>query len=222
MILTGVDHRLENLLDWWLSHATAFHKEERIGVWDLGMTPEIRQRLIEKYPEVWFSEDLPRHVKSGWFHKLHCIINSPEKRVMWLDVDCQILTDISDAFDLVPPGMIGLTRDWGRGIMDKDFWWATGVICVNDRPPLLTEWDMRLQKNDGIRGDQEALYDLIQENKHDQIIELPQEYQWLRLSLNKHKDSPNKKVIHWTGPKGKRYITDHLMKGGVYKGERVG
>ena len=217
MILTGVDFRLEQLLDWWLDNALRHHDKERIGVWDLGMTPENKQRLIEKYPDVWFSEDLPKHTISGWFHKLHCVINAPEKRVMWLDVDCQILTDISDAFDLVPEGMIGLTRDWVRGN-----WWATGVICVNDRPNLLNQWDMRLQQNDGVRGDQEALYELIGTDPHEQIIELPQEYQWLRISLNKHKDSPNKKVIHWTGPKGKDYIINHLAKGGIYKGERVG
>ena len=163
--------------------------------------------MIEKYPEVWFSEDLPRHTKSGWFHKLHCVINAPEKRVAWLDIDCEILTDISDVFDLVPPDTIGLTRDIVRGN-----WWATGVIVVNDSPNLLNLWDMRLQKNDGVRGDQEALYDMINTNPHEQIIELPQDYQWLRLSFRKGRDSPTKKVIHWTGPKGKEYIKQNLMR----------
>ena len=207
MILTGVDNRLDYLLDWWLSNATKHHDKERIGVWDLGMNPDTKQEMIEKYPEVWFSEDLPRHTKSGWFHKLHCVINAPEKRVAWLDIDCEILTDISDVFDLVPPDTIGLTRDIVRGN-----WWATGVIVVNDRPNLLNLWDMRLQKNDGVRGDQEALYDMIDTKPHEQIIELPQDYQWLRLSFRKGRDSPTKKVIHWTGPKGKEHIKQHLMR----------
>ena len=71
---------------------------------------------------------------------------------------------------------------------------------------------MRLQKNDGVRGDQEALYDMINTNPHEQIIELPQDYQWLRLSFRKGRDSPTKKVIHWTGPKGKEYIKQNLMR----------
>ena len=66
-----------------------------------------------------------------------------------------------------------------------------------------------------------SLKDLIGTDKHEQIIELPQDYQWLRISLNKHKDSPTKKVIHWTGPRGKQFIRETLMKGGVYKGQQV-
>ena len=67
----------------------------------------------------------------------------------------------------------------------------------------------------------EALKDLIGSNTHPQITELPQEYQWLRISLNKGKDSPNKKVIHWTGPKGKKFIREHLQHGRKYTGQEV-
>ena len=100
-------------------------------------------------------------------------------------------------------------------------WWATGVIVVNDRPSLLETWDKRLNAGDGIRGDQEALYELIGNKEHEQIQELPQDYQWLRISLNKGKDSPTKKVIHWTGPRGKEFIRETLMKGGSFKGQVV-
>ena len=63
---------------------------------------------------------------------------------------------------------------------------------------------------DGIRGDQEALEALVGKNNHEQIQELPQEYQWLRLSLTKGQDSSTKKVIHWTGPEGKRLIRENM------------
>ena len=52
--------------------------------------------------------------------------------------------------------------------------------------------------------------DLIGKEPHEQIQELPQEYQWLRISLNKNVDSPNKKVIHWTGPVGRDHIRKNL------------
>ena len=72
-----------------------------------------------------------------------------------------------------------------------------------------------------IRGDQEMLYHLVHKDNHEQIQELPQEYQWLRISLNRGKDSPNKKIIHWTGPKGKRFIREHLKQGREYRGQQV-
>jgi len=50
----------------------------------------------------------------------------------------------------------------------------------------------------------------VGKNSHEQIQELPQDYQWLRISLNKGQDSPTKKVIHWTGPVGREHIRKNL------------
>ena len=218
MIITGVDHSHEDLLEWWLKNVYKHHNYNvEVGVMDFGMSPALRGRLEDNYPATFsrpFNGTKAR--KIGWFYKVQAVMDCPSKSVCWLDVDCEILTDISDVYNLVPPGMIGLTRDWVRGN-----WWATGVIVVNDRPSLLEHWDRRLNADDGIRGDQEALYELVGNKEHEQIQELPQDYQWLRISLNKHKDSPTKKVIHWTGPRGKQFIRDHLMKGGTFKGQVV-
>ena len=218
MIITGVDHSHEDLLEWWLKNVYKHHNYNvEVGVMDFGMSPALRGRLEDNYPAKFsrpFNGTKAR--KIGWFYKVQAVMDCPSKSVCWLDVDCEILTDISDVYNLVPPGMIGLTRDWVRGN-----WWATGVIVVNDRPSLLEHWDRRLNADDGIRGDQEALYELVGNKEHEQIQELPQDYQWLRISLNKGKDSPTKKVIHWTGPRGKQFIRDHLMKGGTFKGQQV-
>jgi hypothetical protein len=225
MIVTGLDSNREDIIEWWLDNALNHHKTEKIGVWDLGMSSACRNKLERKYKQVWFSEVIDGHIplhekKIGWYYKIHCVKESPEQSVVWVDSDCQILTDISDIFHLVPSGQIGLTKDWGRSN-----WWATGVIVVNDRPSLLDTWHERLWTPDEygelIRGDQEALNDLIGTGEHEQIVELPQEYQWLRASLNRGIKSDNVKVIHWTGPAGKRFITDVLMKGGQYTGQQV-
>ena len=208
MIVTGVDHSHEDLLEWWLKNVYKHHNYNvEVGVMDFGMSPALRGRLEDNYPATFsrpFNGTKAR--KIGWFYKVQAVMDCPSKSVCWLDVDCEILTDISDVYNLVPPGMIGLTRDWVRGN-----WWATGVIVVNDRPSLLEHWDRRLNADDGIRGDQEALYELVGNKEHEQIQELPQDYQWLRISLNKGKDSPTKKVIHWTGPRGKEHIRKNLM-----------
>ena len=208
MIITGVDHSHEDLLEWWLKNVYKHHNYNvEVGVMDFGMSPALRGRLEDNYPATFsrpFNGTKAR--KIGWFYKVQAVMDCPSKSVCWLDVDCEILTDISDVYNLVPPGMIGLTRDWVRGN-----WWATGVIVVNDRPSLLEHWDRRLNADDGIRGDQEALYELVGNKEQEQIQELPQDYQWLRISLNKGKDSPTKKVIHWTGPRGKEHIRKNLM-----------
>ena len=204
MILTGVDSNHEDLLPWWLNNAIKHNSNENIGVWDFGMSSAMREKIQKEYSDVWLSISLEKRKDSGWFYKLHAVIDAPEKRVAWLDVDCEILTNIEDVFDMVPDDMIGLTRDWVRGN-----WWATGVIVVNDRPDLLYNWNDRLLSGD-IRGDQEALEALVGKDTHPQIQELPQDYQWLRLSIANGKDSPTKKVVHWTGPEGKRIIRESM------------
>ena len=206
MILTGVDTNHEHLIEWWVDNALRHNPNEKIGVWDFGMSFDKREKIKIEYPNVWLSTPLNKHNTSGWFYKLHAVIEAPEKRVAWLDVDCEILTSIEDVFDLVPPDMIGLTRDIVRAN-----WWATGVIVVNDRPKLLYDWNYRLNAGN-IRGDQEALKEMVGIEPNEQIQELPQDYQWLRISLNSGHDSPTKKVIHWTGPVGRKHIVDVRMK----------
>ena len=206
MILTGVDTNHEHLIEWWVDNALRHNPNENIGVWDFGMSFDKREKIKIEYPNVWLSTPLDKHNTSGWFYKLHAVIEAPEKRVAWLDVDCEILTSIEDVFDLVSPDMIGLTRDIVRAN-----WWATGVIVVNDRPKLLYDWNYRLNAGN-IRGDQEALKEMIGTEPNEQIQELPQDYQWLRISLNSGHDSPTKKVIHWTGPVGRKHIVDVRMK----------
>ena len=209
MIITGVDHSHEDLLEWWLKNVYKHHNYNvEVGVMDFGMSPALRGRLEDNYPATFsrpFNGTKAR--KIGWFYKVQAVMDCPSKSVCWLDVDCEILTDISDVYNLVPPGMIGLTRDIVRGN-----WWATGVIVVNDRPSLLETWDKRLNAGDGIRGDQEALYELIGKNPHEQIQELPQDYQWLRIQLVRGQDNPNKKIVHWTGPHGKEIIRKKIQK----------
>tara|TARA_Y100001937_G_scaffold39010_1_gene55464 strand:+ start:324 stop:941 length:618 start_codon:yes stop_codon:yes gene_type:complete len=204
MILTGVDNNHEDILPWWLNNAIKHNPNENIGVWDFGMSSAMRDRIQKEYSDVWLSIPLQKRSDSGWFYKLHAVIDAPEKRVAWLDVDCEILTNIEDVFNLVPDDMVGLTRDWVRGN-----WWATGVIVINDRPDLLYKWNDRLLSGN-IRGDQEALEALIGKGTHPQIQELPQDYQWLRLSIANGKDSPTKKVVHWTGPEGKKIIRESM------------
>jgi len=219
MIVTGIDNNREDIIEWWIDNALKYNKTEKIGVWDLGMSSACRKKLKHKYEQVWFSEIVVSS-QIGWYYKVHCVKESPEQSVVWVDSDCQILTDISDIFHLVPSGQIGLTRDWARSN-----WWQTGVIAVNDRPSLLDIWHKRLwtpnEYGELIRGDQEALHALVGTGEHEQIVELPQEYQWLRLSLNRGMMSDNMKVIHWTGPAGKRFIKEVLMKGGQYTGQQV-
>ena len=210
MIITGVDHKHEDLLEWWIKNIKKHHNsyDTKIGVFDLGMSPAFRSRMESNHADLYWPRPIngTQSRKIAWYYKVKCVIECPEDQVLWLDVDCQVLSNLSEVWNLTPPGTIGLTRD-----IIRSNWWATGVICVNDRPKLLHDWHERLYTLQD-RGDQEALNALIGTNNHEEIQELPQDYQWLRLSIANGNDSSTKKVIHWTGPEGKRIIRENLIQ----------
>ena len=88
---------------------------------------------------------------------------------------------------------------------------AKFVNVVKGKPDILKRWVERCENNPkGTIGDQECLGDMIGVSE-EFIVEMPQEYQWLRLMLQEGYDSPDKKIIHWTGPKGKLHIRTRLM-----------
>jgi hypothetical protein len=124
-----------------------------------------------------------------------------------LDIDCEVLKPIDDIFNYAEQDKIGLTVDVPRGT-----WWATGVNLIKGNSPLLRDWHAIAERAE-VRGDQEALHELInkQPQRGNEIIKLPIIYQWLRLQLQRKQDNPDKRVIHWTGPIGKKHIQDNLF-----------
>ena len=209
--LTGVDANLEDLLPWWVSNVRKHNPNSKIVIANFGMSAYWNFEWCKHNVDEVIGPMI--HPKCAWFYKPRTILELKDKSVAWLDIDCEVVAPCEDIWDMVTPGMIGLTRDWVRAN-----WWATGVIVVNDRPKvndrpnLLKEWHENLIKGT-VRGDQEMLNEMIGIKPHEDIQELPQDYQWLRISLNKGVDSPTKKIIHWTGPKGKKFIRNTLMKG---------
>ena len=80
-------------------------------------------------------------------------------------------------------------------------------------PKILRDWSYLCEHSDQ-RGDQEVLRAMIRQDYsyHDMIVEMPIEYQWLRVLIQVGHDIPNKKIMHWTGPAGKKHIREKLMK----------
>ena len=80
-------------------------------------------------------------------------------------------------------------------------------------PKILRDWAY-ITEHSNLRGDQEVLKQMIEEDPsyHNMIVLMPIEYQWLRIQLAMGQDSPNKKIVHWTGPSGKKHIREKLMK----------
>lgn len=197
--ITGVDSNHEWMLEWWFNNIRK-HSDIPITICDFGMSDK-----MSNWAEMTASHFIkyPKHHKCAWFYKSQCLLDSPFEKTCWLDADCQVLTNIDDIFKYAHEGKLGLTRDVGRG----KGWWATGVVVIKGKPVILQDWN-NISRDSALRGDQETLNYLLQSTSYSdrQIAEMPLEYQWLRLQLSRGQDSPDKKVIHWTGPSGKEHI----------------
>lgn len=203
-VLTGCDSNFEWMLPWFHANLKKHSPNLRLEVADLGMSLDGIHFCVKNKISV-FSPPANVFKKKGWFLKPQSIISSSSENVVWMDVDCEIVSDISDIFEYAEEDKLGLTVDLFGG---KRAYWATGVILVKGRPQILHRWSWLCSKARH-RGDQEALAAMIG-NQKESIVELPQIYQWLRISLKRGKDNPDKRVIHWTGPKGKQYIKSQL------------
>lgn len=202
--ITGVDQNHEWMLQWWVNNVRK-HNKSHITLCDFGMSPAISEWARNNSDH--FIKYEPHH-KCAWFYKTQCLLDSPYEKTCWLDSDCQVVANIEDIFDYVEEGQIGITKDVPRS---NGEWWATGVVVVKGQPDILKGWHMVAEKAH-LRGDQEAFRSMLEQVPEFQkdIVEVPNEYQWLRLQLARRIDSPNKKVIHWTGPTGKQHIRSML------------
>ena len=210
--LVGSDYQLEDLLPWWFENVRRHNPNIHITIADFGLTPSA-QEWAETHADKILTYE--RHPKYSWFYKPTAMLDCPYEYTCWLDLDCEVLKPVDEIFNFPTDERMALTQDVIRGNPDHNpgvFWWATGVNVVKGKPKILRDWAYHTKHSDQ-RGDQEVLHQMIKVNPeyNNMIIKMPLEYQWLRISLLNRYDSPDKKIIHWTGPAGKAHIREVLM-----------
>ena len=211
--LTGADSNLEDLLPWWFECVRKNNPDIHITIADFGLTHSGKHWAETHADKVLTYE---RHPKLAWFYKPTSMIECPYEYTCWLDLDCEVLKPVEEIFDFPTDEKMALTHDHVRGNPDHNagvFWWAVGVNVVKGKPKILRDWAYHT-KNTDQRGDQEVLHQMIELNPeyNNMIIKMPLEYQWLRIDLLNRYDSPDKKIMHWTGPVGKQHIRENLMR----------
>ena len=207
--IVGADRNYESYLQWWYDNVRKHDKETHITIADFGVSKTAR-KWIENHADHIL--EYPAHDKSAWFYKPQTLIDAPYEYKCWIDIDCEVLTNISEIFDFVDGSNIAITPDpCRRKEVPGEEWLATGVNVVKDVPEILKLWAKRCSDT-VLRGDQEVLHDILRNNEWKKSVTLmPLYYQWLRLLLAQNIDHPSKKIVHWTGEVGKKII-EHKMK----------
>lgn len=203
--VTGVDSNQQWMLPWWLENIRAHHSEEDIVICDFGMNngwSEWAQKHCDSFIK------FPVREECAWFYKPLALAKADYEKKCWIDLDCEVMENISDIFDYTMTDKIACANDpyhsWGCR-------WQTGVFAVENNSKLLEVWVHKCI-NLMNRGDQEVLWDIVKDNDN-YISQIPDEYNWLRRDVElKRKWTTPPKVIHWTGDVGKEIIKKKIEK----------
>ena len=204
IFLTGCDSKTEWMLAWFLKNFNK-HNATPIVFADFGVS----EYGLNHASSCARTIDMTDTGGQGWFKKPQAMIEASKiaNNVCWIDTDCHVLGNLSGVFDLIEPNKLAMVEDGPWSKRRQEVWHNTGVVAFQDRPPILDEWFKAVKANP-VQGDQEVLHTILRRDLKRQIntTSLPAEYNLLRLMLQDGLDSKKKKVMHWTGPKGKEYI----------------
>lgn len=212
VFVTGCDAKTEWMLPWFLTRYKKYNTTPiffaNFGVTEMGLNNV--SALCHEFIDLSQTKD------RGWFKKPTAIIEATKraKKVCWLDTDCEILADLSGVFDHIVTGKLSMAEDKPWSKRRGETWHNTGVVAVEGQPAILKEWADAVRRNPTI-GDQEVLHSILRQDmrRMTYVNDLPQEYNWMRLMLVDGLDNKRKKIMHWTGEKGKQHIKEEALYG---------
>lgn len=234
-ILCGTDQEQEWLLPWWWSRYQD-HNNFPVAFCDFGMSDQARRWCEQRGSVIDISFDpaavAPREslavelikewealygpslwkARNSWFKKPLAMIQSPFKKSIWIDLDCEVLSCVSALFEIsTSNSALALVKEPGTAHLPSfhpDIKYNSGVLVFNQQSELIHQWaEQALELNHQFWGDDPLLSHLIVKNKV-KVQEIPEVWNW-RMNYG---FSLNAKIYHWVGSGGKNFIRE---KGGV-------
>jgi len=222
-ILVATDLTQEWLLPWWWQNYRKFNTHP-VAFVDLGMSEEAKEWCKERgewiplpVADIFVAtkeEVTPSLVeamekacgnlfwtsRNAWFKKPLACLQSPFRRTIWIDLDCQVQGAIEPLFSTCE-SMIAMVSETER-------FYNSGVIVFKEYTPLIESWaDAAFERNHEYRGDQDILNQLIQEQNLP-VFELPESCNWMRIKG----ENPEALIMHWHGQYGKEHILHQMRK----------
>lgn len=227
--IVASDLSQEWLLPWWWDHYS-MHNTLPVTFVDLGLSSEGRSWCKQKghYVQLPYiplhvldKKELPQEQilaweqehgthfwpsRNAWFKKPLACLQSPYKKTLWLDLDCEVRGLLDPVFELsIPASHMTIGREYterhGEGV-------NSGVILFETPCLLLQSWAEEALRNSHLYvGDQDILSKFMQENPSSMGV-LPPIYNWSRFQG----ENPNAVIMHWHGNHGKTVISHQIMK----------
>lgn len=208
VILTGCDKKTEWMLPWFVENYKK-HNDIPLIFANFGCSEEMQNYVFEQFHAIL---NFKNNELKGWFMKPLAMMTCPSIETVWIDTDCEVLGNISGIFKLIKNEKLLMAEDKPWIKRRREVWHNSGVVGFRNKPQILRAWLEQVKAGQTV-GDQEVLHSMLNPiTRMTYIEDLPTEYNWLRIHIDDGFDSPKKKIIHWTGRKGKEKIRS-LMNG---------
>jgi hypothetical protein len=205
VFITGADKNCQWLLPWFITKFNKHNGGIPLVVCDFGLEEKALNWLSKKNIEVQKTDGA-----KGWFFKPTALRSVEGEQKFWIDVDIEIRGSIKEVFQYIQPNKLATSTDrwhsWGCK-------YQTGIVGVEGDPKILQEWEVKCQNPTGpySRGDQELLWDLTKDDASN-ICNIPENFNWLRMSLERGEANSDIRMVHWTGEAGKKVITKSIRE----------
>jgi len=202
--ITGADSSQYDILRWFVGQFQK-HTDINLAVYDFGLTET--QAL-----EIGAIEINNKRGLSGWFLKPVVLLQALEthEQVIWVDTDIEIVSNIDMLFGLLNDKIL-LADDVYAQMNYSPRMKNTGIVGVTSKCNNILERWVSVCQTGNKRGDQEALYLLLEaKNEWDKIEDMPIAFHGQRLDP-RFDDEGRFLAKHWTGYIGKKYIREHLI-----------
>lgn len=213
--LTGCDENTEWMLKWWWNEYSK-HNDIPVLFANFGVSEKTLQWAYQTFDDVI---NITPHPDKNWFLKPKAmeVASWSAKKICWIDTDCQVLRRISTIFNYSQPNKLGMVQDLPWTKRRGSVWHNSGVVLFEGCPQILKDWKKAIDNSPTV-GDQEVLHLMMGDDalkRRVYIEDLPNIYNWLRIQLLDGHDSSKKKIVHWTGHKGKQQIRKMIGNGEV-------
>ena len=201
-VLTGCDESGAWMLPWFVENYKKYNTSPLMFA-NFGVSKETLQFVQKNFHCII---DLSKSKERGWFKKPRAMLYAPSKKTLWLDTDMEIVDSIEDIWSKLVPNKLNMVEDKPWSKRRGEIWHNSGTVGFIDKPIILHQWAQEVHNNP-IQGDQEVLHSMLNPiTRMTHIHDLPNEYNVLRLQVELDGYIGKKKVIHWTGVKGKDKI----------------
>jgi hypothetical protein len=211
-IITATDAGQEWLVPWFVENVRRYN-DIPISVVDLGMT-EQGVGVCKDLGLVVHHAEIPDFTVI-WYTKPWAILQAEYNIILWLDLDCEVLGDITPMADLLESHQaIAIQRDFGAGAAMCVGQYPgepkinAGTLVVRRHADVICKWARAVEYMAGYaRSDQEAFTRVLYLEDTIERAWIPEPYTALRC-VGPMK--PSDLIYHWTGPVGKEHIRKEI------------